>query len=259
MAPDAEVTSATPSPEGEDAARWTFVGHVHTNHSFDSLTTPRALATRATARKIDVLAVTDHDTWGGAVETADQARELGLPLRVIMAAEYATDQGDLIGFFLREPPSQRSALGLCDEIHQQGGLVMLPHPYRWHRLDEELLARVDLIEVYNARSLPGENAMAWELALERNLPGLAGSDAHRLVELDLARVEFEGSLPPDEAGIKEALLKAPRHYFTAHGSIWNEWLSQAVVMLKYPSGRRAWSLARGAVRRMVKPGDYALR
>jgi hypothetical protein len=235
---------------------WTYVGHVHTKHSFDSLTDPRALAARAAKLGIDVLAVTDHDTWRGAVDTLAAARELGAPLRVIIASEVHTDQGDLIGLFLKDDLRARPALRFCDEVHEHGGLVLLPHPYRWHRLDDALLRRVDLIEVYNARTSRSENERAVALARERGLPGLTGPDAHRLGELDLTRVEFDGELPSDEEGLKHALLEAPRRFHTVAGSVWNDWLSLSVSMLRYPSAKLAWRLVREGVRRVIRPRGY---
>jgi predicted metal-dependent phosphoesterase TrpH len=204
---------------------------------------------------VDVLAVTDHNSWWGAVEAATEAERAGLPLRVVIGAEVTTDQGDLIGLFLDDDPRDHSALAFCDAVHEQGGLVLLPHPYRWHRLDDELLSRVDLIEDFNARTQDDANALAVELARERGLPALAGADAHRLAELDLARVEFEGQTPTDDEALKRALLGSPRRYQIGRGSVWNDWLSQAASLMRRPSGRLAWNLARGAVRRVVRPGE----
>ena len=198
---------------------WTLIVHVHTKHSPDSLTEPRALVRHAVALGVDVLAVTDHNTWRGAVDALGAVAGAGLPLRVIVASE----------------------------VH-----------YKWHRLDETLLSRVDLVEVYNARTAKADNARAAELARQRRLPELAGPDAHRLGELDLARVEFDGPLPAEQAGLKEALLRSPRRFHTRTGSIWNEWRSQATLLMRRPNGRLAWNLARGAVRRVMKPGEYAL-
>jgi len=65
-------------------------------------------------------------------------------------------------------------------------------------------------------------------------------------------------LPGDEAGLKRALLEAPRRFVTSPASIWNEWRSQAIKLAKQPDARLAWWLARGAVRRLVKPRDYAV-
>jgi hypothetical protein len=235
---------------------WTFVGHVHTRYSFDSLTDPTALARAAAAAGIDVLAVTDHDTWRGAIETREAAARLGLPLTVVIAAEISTDQGDVIGLFLRRDLRESSAPRLCDAIRADGGLVLLPHPFKWHRLDEALLSRVDLIEVHNARTGRADNTRALELARRRDLPEIAGPDAHRIAELNLARVEFEGDKPVGDEALQRALKSAPRRFHLSTGSIWNEWLSQGAKFMRRPSFHDAYWLARGGLRRLVKPGEY---
>lgn len=237
---------------------WTFVVHCHTKHSFDSRVEPEALARHAAALGVNVLAVTDHDSWRGAVETREAAERLGLPLRVVLATEAATDQGDVIGLFLREDLKDLHATRFCDTVHAQGGLVLLPHPYKWHRLDDALLERVDLVEIYNGRTARADNTRAAELALKLGKAELVGPDAHRLGELHLARVEFEGDLPADEDALKHALMHAPRRFVTRPGTIWNEWLSQAVKWTRRPSLVGAVILARGAVRRLVKPREYEL-
>ena len=237
---------------------WSLVQHVHTRHSFDSLTEPRLLVERAEALGIDVLAVTDHGTWRGATEARECARDAGLRLHVILAAEYATDQGDVIGLFLEREHAERSADGLCDAINARGGLTLLPHPYRWHRLDEGLLSRIDLIEVHNGRTPHADNERAAELACERGRPGLVGPDAHRVGELWLARNLFEGERPADEEALKHALLHAPRRFEIERSSRWNEWLSEGVKLARRPSARGAWYLVRGALRRILKRGEYRL-
>jgi len=237
---------------------WTLLVHLHSHRSFDSLSRPETIVKRAVALGVDVLAVTDHDTWQGSIDCLRVVSRTGAPLRVIVASEIATDQGDVIGLFLGDDLRIRSAPELCDRIHADGGLVLLPHPYKWHRLDEPLLSRVDLVEVFNARTPRDDNERALTLARERGFPQLVGPDAHRVGELALARNEFEGKLPKDEASLKRALLEAPRHFHTAPASAWDEWRSQSVRLMKRPNGRLAWGLARGAVRRILKPGEYAL-
>ena len=236
-------------------SEWTLVAHMHTRHSFDSLTEPRWLVERAEEVGIDVIAVTDHGTWKGSVEARECAREAGLRLHVIQAAEYLTDQGDVIGLFLDREHEEQSAVRLCDAIHERGGLTLLPHPYRWHRLDEELLSRIDLIEVHNSRTTPEDNERAVELARERRRPGLAGPDAHRIGELTLARNLFEGECPADDEALKHALLHAPRRFETTEGSAWDEWISQGVKLVRRPTARGAWRLAQGALRRILKRGE----
>jgi hypothetical protein len=235
---------------------WTFVVHVHTRHSLDGWPSPLALARHAEALGIDVLAVTDHDTWQGAVETRAAARELGLRVTVVLGSEVHTDRGDVIGLFLRSDVRERDAVRFCDAVHAEGGIVLLPHPFKAHRLDDALLERIDLVEVHNGRLSPADNARALELARTRGLPELVGPDAHRLGELDLATVRFEGPRPVDEDGIRTALLSAPRTFQLRAGSPWDEWRSQALKLTRRPRVRDAWWLARGAVRRLLKPAEY---
>lgn len=237
---------------------WNFVVHVHTGHSVDCWSSPESLVRKAVALGIDVLAVTDHDTWQGAVDVLRVVSRTQARLRVVIGSEVATDQGDVIALFLGDDIRTRAAAQFCDEVHSQGGLVLLPHPYKWHRLDEELMSRIDLIEIHNGRTGRAENEKAAALARDRGLPALVGPDAHRVGELGLARNVFEGPLPPDEAGLKRALLEAPRKFEITPGSIWNEWRSQVVRLIKQPDAGLAYHLARGAVRRLVKPGEYRL-
>jgi hypothetical protein len=235
---------------------WVFTCHVHTRRSADCMTSPAALVKHALKLGIDVLAVTDHDTWQGAVDVREAAAREKRAVRVILATEVRTHAGDLIGLFLERDVLERDPLAFCDAVHAQGGLVVLPHPYKWHRLDEVLLARVDVIETHNARCSRDENARAEALANERRMPKLVGPDAHRVGELLLARNEFDGEAPRDDDTIKQALLRAPRRFHTQSGSIWDEWLSQGVKFTRRPSPGLGWGLARGAVRRLLKPGAY---
>ena len=236
-------------------SHWTLVQHMHTRHSFDSLSEPRWLVERAEELGIDVIAVTDHGTWKGSTECRECAIEAGLALHVILAAEYHTDHGDVIGLFLDREHHERSAVRLCDAIHESGGLTLLPHPYRWHELDEDLLSRMDLIEVHNSRTSQADNQRAAELAKQRGLPGLVGPDAHRISEIALARNLFDGEKPVTDDALKHALLEVPRRFETTNGSEWDEWLSQGVKLVRRPSARGAWGLMRGALRRILKPGS----
>lgn len=236
---------------------WRFTAHAHTRHSYDSLSDPLTLVEEAARLGVNVLAITDHDTWQGSVEAEARAAQAGLPVRVVRGIERATDQGDVIGLFLSEEVRERGALAFCDAVHAQGGLVLLPHPFKWKAPAEALLSRVDLIEVFNARTVREANRAAAALAEALRLPVTAGPDAHRVEELGLARVEFEGALPADEEALKRAIVETPRRLVTRGGSIWNEWRSQVIKCWKQPDGRLAWHLARGAVRRLVRPAAYA--
>jgi len=53
--------------------------------------------------------------------------------------------------------------------------------------------KIDAIECFNARMLPGSNGKAQRVRKELNLCGTGGSDAHFLFEIGTAYTTFEGS------------------------------------------------------------------
>jgi len=67
----------------------------------------------------------------------------------------------------------------------------------------------DAIEVLNPRSTRQENKMAEELARERSLPSVAGSDAHRPQQMWTAYTEVDKELDVDDVlnAIKSGLVK----------------------------------------------------
>lgn len=182
--------------------------HVHTRHSFDSFLSPEKILAEARAMKVDVLIVTDHNTMSGSLEVCEAST--GNPRFVVPAAEYKTEKGDIVGLFLKQEIETRNSCELISEVRAQDGLVALPHPYKAHKLDEELLSQVDLIEIYNSRCSDKENGAARELAEKLNKPVLGGADAHCAGELRAVLNDFLIELPSDILGLKDSLLHAPR-------------------------------------------------
>jgi len=82
-------------------------------------------------------------------------------------------------------------------IREQGGLVVIPHPYDRMRRStlkssalQEALELADAVEVFNSRTVVSRyNVEAVRIASRLGLPGTAGSDAHLAVELGAAWVE----------------------------------------------------------------------
>jgi predicted metal-dependent phosphoesterase TrpH/glycosyltransferase involved in cell wall biosynthesis len=161
--------------------------HMHTSWSHDCSIDPAELVDHAEAEGLGAIAVTDHNVFGGALETLDEAR--GRELIVIPGEEVKTDnQGEVIGLFLeREIPRGMSFGDTISAIREQGGLVYVPHPFdRLHAIPDPRtlhrhLADIDVLEVYNARLLfEAYNDEALRFARKYNLTMGAGSDAHVL-------------------------------------------------------------------------------
>ena len=167
--------------------------HVHTARSFDSLNDAERVIEVAAGRGIDVVCITDHNE----IETALTLHERH-PDRVIVGEEVKTaERVDVIGLFIYEQiPKGTPARRTCEMIHEQGGLVYMPHPYAGGkggdgRLLEELAQLIDVVEGFKARLHRQElndRAVAWARA--RGKPLGAGSDAHTLAEVGRASIEI---------------------------------------------------------------------
>jgi len=151
---------------------------------------------------INCLAITDHNTIVGALKF----RELA-PFPIIVGEEIMTLSGELIGYFLQEEiPRGLSAEETVARIKSQGGLVCLPHPFDrltrsplGSREREKLLPRIDIVEVFNSRTVfPGALAKARLFAHQNGLLASAGSDAHLPHEVGNAYVEMPPFNGPEE-------------------------------------------------------------
>jgi len=169
--------------------------HVHTRYSPDSISSPEKIVQRCIDSGINCLAITDHNSIAGALETKRIA-----PFKVIVGEEILTNSGEIIGYFLTEEiPPHLSPEDTVKRIKDQGGLVCIPHPCDslrpqsklQRRALERIMPQVDLIEVYNSRTmLLKDAARASQLAQKHGLPGTAGSDAHVVQEVGRSYIEL---------------------------------------------------------------------
>ena len=174
--------------------------HTHSEASPDSRTKIADQARAVRAARIDVICATDHNTIEGAL----RLRELADGFRVVIGEEISSRDGEIIGLFLdRVVPRDLSAEETIARIHDQGGLVVVPHPFsinrRYHlrraALDR-LRSQIDALEIFNAReAIFLNNRSAAAYAKQHGMVGTAGSDAHRAAEIGRAFVEM-----PDFAG-----------------------------------------------------------
>jgi predicted metal-dependent phosphoesterase TrpH len=194
--------------------------HVHTRRSFDSVTRPERIVAEALCRGLDFVAVCDHDDLAGAQEVRAAAARLGGARRVavLVGAEYRSDDGDLICLGIERRIDAREPAALIAATHRQGGLVILPHPYKQHRHVEQLAASVDLIEVVNARCSPRQNAKAAALAARHGKPAIAGADAHMVHQIRHCQIEFEGRWDLTcPTAVRHMLLHARRRILLRRG------------------------------------------
>ncbi|MFQ5592204.1 MAG: PHP domain-containing protein [Phycisphaerae bacterium] len=155
--------------------------HTHTDYSYDSNISLRALAEFAEAEGFGCIAVTDHDTIEGAVRL-----QCMTSAKVIVGEEVTTREGHLLGLFLKEAvPPGMSVVETAGAIRDQGGLVLLPHPFvrvfgcGLGKLAWVLAHLFDAVEVNNAQNLRSTpERRAHEYADRLGMITFAGADSH---------------------------------------------------------------------------------
>jgi len=186
--------------------------HVHTIFSPDSSIPPKTLVETLLAHPfIKAVAVTDHNTVRGYFKVRELATAYS-DLLIIPGVEVSTVEGDVILLGVAEvPPKPWTVENVIDFARSRGGLVVAAHPYRAYGLgDSAKKYPIDAVEVLNGGCPRQLNMLAEELAKAMGLPGVGGSDAHRVDELWTVYTEIQASTDLDDVlrAIKLGLVKA---------------------------------------------------
>ena len=163
--------------------------HCHTEYSKDSLDSLDSVLAEARRKQIDRLVITDHNTIRGAQKANRIDPEL-----VIVGEEIGTLKGELLAVFVKEEvPKNLLPLEAIRRLREQDAFISVSHPFDlrrrgWQLPDLlEIAPLVDAVEIYNSRCIDMKiNNQAKYFALEHQLGGTAGSDAHTLFEIGRA-------------------------------------------------------------------------
>jgi predicted metal-dependent phosphoesterase TrpH len=171
--------------------------HCHSEASHDCETRLQSIIDRCHMTGINIQAITDHNQIWGALKLQEMTQG-DLNLTIIVGEEISTNEGEIIGLFLKERiPPNLSPEETVRRIKAQGGLVLIPHgfdPFKVHRLQPESLRRiaksVNIVEIFNAHvSRPSYNQAALTWADQHNKLKSAGTDAHTAAHVGTAWVE----------------------------------------------------------------------
>ncbi len=192
--------------------------HIHTTCS-DGAPTVHALLDHVARRtRLDVIAITDHDTIDGALEAREIMKSGAYPFKLIVGEEMSTRDGHLVGLFLHKKIEKGlSAAETIALIREQGGVAFAPHPFfRTYQGANRpitmmglgpMIADLDLdaVETINATPfLANANRRATIFnAMGRQLPILGNSDGHILAAIGKGFTSFPGSTASD---LREAIL-----------------------------------------------------
>lgn len=176
---------------------------MHTDYSLCSILKPETILKIAKKRGLNGIAVTDHNTIKGglAVKRLNKDRDF----EVIVGSETSTNRGHLIGLYLNKEIKTRDFEEAVHQIHKQGGLAIIAHPFRFFPSSRFKKTGINIncldgIECINGRTFFTANTQAKKLAEKNNMAKTAGSDAHFPFEIGQACTIFDDDL-------KEALKK----------------------------------------------------
>lgn len=210
--------------------------HMHSKYSKDGVLDVRDIIRIARKRGLDGIAVTDHDTIRGGREAVRLAPE---GLDIICGCEVKTDRGDVIGLFLNDDIKSRGYMDVIKEIHVQGGIAIVPHPFDSMRgsafwLNESDARIIDAVEVMNARCIfKRSNTTASVYAKTYELPEVGGSDAHFGAEIANA-----GTLVPEDMDVRSAIMSGRTKAFGSCSSPFFHVRTAALLVERHMSKRK---------------------
>jgi len=193
--------------------------HVHTEYSGftglgilkfpESVTMPEKQVDRARKNGIDVLCITDHNEVAGGFVAQKYAKQFN-DIEIIVGDEIMTNDGEIVGLFLTEKPkSFLSIEETVDEIREQGGLTIAPHPFSFHVHGlKERIFDIDLdgFEVLNGGHPDAYSNYFAQRVMDR-YPGrwapISASDGHSNYTVGYNWTEFEGRTAED---LRKAIL-----------------------------------------------------
>lgn len=173
--------------------------HIHSIYSYDSLSRIEDIIEAAIKKNLSGIAITDHDEINGALKAKKIAKG---KIDIILGEEINTNEGQILALFIQEKIDEKDLLNVLDNIHNQDGIAILPHPtsFRNRKLLEKVLkekvlrSKINAIEVFNARNIfSKDNKKAFMIAKREDFPMTGGSDAHTISEIGSGRTIIKNS------------------------------------------------------------------
>ena len=110
--------------------------HIHSNQS-NGIDSPEDIVDAAIG-KLQVIAITDHNSIKGALRAKEYALKNKIKVDVIIGEEISTKNGHIVGLFLNnEIMPGKDARDAIYEIHKQGGIAVAAHPFSFISSHEE--------------------------------------------------------------------------------------------------------------------------
>ena len=181
--------------------------HIHSFISDGSPQVVEILCYVEERTRLDVIAITDHDEIKGSYQARELVEKDNYRFDVVVGMEVSTLEGHLLVLFLERPvQSYQSLLSTIADVHNQGGLCIVPHPLSsqrdsinrhiidmvMERQSEEIyLDGIEIIDPVAASFLCRQDIRELN-KLHFNLAEIGGSDAHSLAVVGSRYTAFAG-------------------------------------------------------------------
>jgi predicted metal-dependent phosphoesterase TrpH len=177
----------------------------------DGLAPPEAILHAAERAGMSVIALTDHDDIRAAFILRDLAAKRASPVEIVTGVEVTTRAGHLLALWIEDEIPMFGSLGATiAQIHEMGGLAIVPHPlsYLTFSVGEGALralhagaaeCHVDGIELRNpswAGRVRRQRA-TWLNEHVLHAAETGSSDAHHAQLVGTAWTDFPGSTAAD--------------------------------------------------------------
>jgi predicted metal-dependent phosphoesterase TrpH len=163
----------------------------------------------ANCTELDIIAITDHDVFGGAMEAVQMAPRFGV--QVIPGCEISTHEGHLLALYIEHPvPSGRPMLETILRVGDQGGLCIVPHPVAFLLQGASQESILSVLQDADARQVlvgletwntgvfyQGSNHTAQRINAEIGLASVGSSDSHVVWTVGFGYTEFPGHSTQD--------------------------------------------------------------
>ena len=184
--------------------------HIHSCNSHDCLLQIDDILKQAVKTGLDGIAITDHNTVEGSLQARVRAKELNLPLIVLIGMEVSTSKGHILVLGITENiPYGLSPEKTIEIVREKGGVAIPSHPFKMKGIGRVDGLEVDGIETFNSSCMFGENAKAKKMAQTLGKCEIGGSDSHLLDTIGFGITEIDAE--PNEKAVLQAIREGKTH------------------------------------------------
>ncbi len=173
--------------------------HIHTaRYSPCSILDPYDLVRKASELGLSGITITEHYCLWSENEIEALKRETGSELKIFRGQEVTSSVGHLLVLGYYKKLQEYLPLDeVLSKVHDEGGLVILAHPFRYGNLIGHHLEKLknkfdcfDGIEALNGNQIANENEYGMKVWKDLGMTGLGGSDAHSVGMLGTYATKF---------------------------------------------------------------------